>query len=923
MPPVAIGAVLGAASQMVAAGSFAITAKVIGMAVLNAALAGASMLLGKQPKPNLSGELQSRSVMVTSPIAYRQIIYGQTKVSGVICFLHKTGSSGEYLHLILAVAGHEINSFEKIYFEDEEVTLDGSGNGTGKWAGLLRVKKHLGASDQTADSDLVAEAGFDSDNKQVWTTDHRLRGIAYLYIRLKYSNDIYPNGIPNISCLVKGKKVYDYRDETTGWSENPALITADYMTDTTYGLKIASSRMNADSIIEAANACDEAVNLDAGGTEPRYTCNGSFDCSVEHEEALGRLRTSFKGLTFPTGDTWHIRAGVWRTPVEDVFTESDCRGPVSVQTSMSLTEIFNAVNGVYISPTNDYQASDYPSVISNAFAELDGVQIWKGFDLGFTDSPTMAQRLAKIELLSIRQPITFSVKANLRALKYMVGDIVPVSFAKFGWEEKNFEITNMALVVDSDASGLPLLGVDMVMRETDATIYDWNTDEENTADPAPNTNLPNPSDVSPPLNLQAASGDAQLYIAGDGTVGTRVLLTWDLAPWASVQSGGHYELDFKPSADSIWRPQTPVSGISTSVYILGVQDGVEYDFRIRSVSVLGVRSVWATLTNYMVLGKLAPPPKPTNFLVRRQADGTRTFTWTPPADVLDLDGYRIRFSTDTAAVWEDMEDLADNLIFSSPYETNRLAAGNYAFAIKTVDTSGNESLDATFIISALGNPRLGNALDTLVSEALGWPGTKTDCFVDNNNWLVADSTLGWDDFGSWDSAGTWLDGAVTTIVYEELPYDLGTILTFTPLVSSVHIGTPTYEVSVSDDGMSYGPWVDPNDSFTARYFKVRCTIDGSTPILKSLTTIIDAPTTSEIISDLDTSTASGSTGDRRLPLTKSYIKITSVSVTLQNVSAGWSVVLIDKDPALGPRIKIYNGSNSLADAVIDAIVVGV
>ena len=38
--------------------------------------------------------------------------------------------------------------------------------------------------------------------------------------------------------------------------------------------------------------------------------------------------------------------------------------------------------------------------------------------------------------------------------------------------------------------------------------------------------------------------------------------------------------------------------------------------------------------------------------------------------------------------------------------------------------------------------------------------------------------------------------------------------------------------------------------------------------------------------------------------------------------AGWSWELIDKNTAIGPRIKIYNASNALADANIDATVRG-
>ena len=43
--------------------------------------------------------------------------------------------------------------------------------------GKVRIKKHLGTSTQLADADLV------SDVSQ-WTTDHRIRGKAYIYVRL-------------------------------------------------------------------------------------------------------------------------------------------------------------------------------------------------------------------------------------------------------------------------------------------------------------------------------------------------------------------------------------------------------------------------------------------------------------------------------------------------------------------------------------------------------------------------------------------------------------------------------------------------------------------------------------------------------------------------------------------------------------------
>ena len=65
------------------------------------------------------------------------------------------------------------------------------------------------------------------------------------------------------------------------------------------------------------------------------------------------------------------------------------------------------------------------------------------------------------------------------------------------------------------------------------------------------------------------------------------------------------------------------------------------------------------------------------------------------------------------------------------------------------------------------------------------------------------------------------------------------------------------------------------------------------------------------------------TGDYRLPIQKSYTFIRSVLLTLQSTGAGYSIELIDKDVTLGPRVKIYNGSDTLASATIDALVRGI
>lgn len=137
-----------------------------------------------------------------------QIIYGETRVGGAVTYQTVTSSGGgrtDRLHRVIAFAGHEIDSFQSIFLDDQEVTLDTNGNVTApaEFAGHVRIKQHLGTDDQAADADLVAEVSE-------WTADHRMQGIAYLYARFEDAVE-FPNGVPNVSAVIRGRKVEDSR----------------------------------------------------------------------------------------------------------------------------------------------------------------------------------------------------------------------------------------------------------------------------------------------------------------------------------------------------------------------------------------------------------------------------------------------------------------------------------------------------------------------------------------------------------------------------------------------------------------------------------------------------------------------------------------------------------------------------------------
>ena len=203
MPQVVVAAAVGAAASTavgVITGAVVKGALMSAFAkafVVNLVLGAVSQALQKKPStPALTQ--RDQTVTVRQPIAPHQILYGRSRVGGTTVFLEST-QSNKFLHIIVALAGHEIDAVEKVYFNDEEVTLDGNGIGFG---GKARVQYKLGTTGQIAFSDLVAESNG------LWTNNHRLRGIACAYIRLEFDQDKFPNGVPNFSFLIRGKKVF-------------------------------------------------------------------------------------------------------------------------------------------------------------------------------------------------------------------------------------------------------------------------------------------------------------------------------------------------------------------------------------------------------------------------------------------------------------------------------------------------------------------------------------------------------------------------------------------------------------------------------------------------------------------------------------------------------------------------------------------
>jgi len=480
------------------------------------------------PRPSLD-KPRGYEFTAKDSILDHQIIYGRTKVGGALVHQEIT-DGGNFLHRVVAFAGHEIESFDAIYLNEEELDIQeiaiyeltvyaDTGNGlfsrgtqrviartsdvevfvgdqlnlsqynnlinnaqfvnqtldltgfqyaevddketkdntvaSGTYLNKVRINRHLGNENQLADSDLVSESS-------VWTDDHRLRGVAYLYIRLEAEDGLWPSGVPEFTAIVKGKKVYDPRVDDTYWSDNPALCIRDYIKEG-YGLGEDFAQIDGDMIASAANTCEELVS-----GEQRYTCNGAFVTSQTPYDVLNNLLSSCGGGLWYAQGKWRLKVAEWTAPVLDL-DEDDLRGSISVSTKHSRRDNYNKVNGTFKGSASNWQITDFEPVTNQDWLDQDGgFESTIDLDLPFTDTEEEARRIALIALEVNRQQLTVQAPFGMKALQVQVGDNIRLTNSRFGWTNKTFEVVQWSFGIAGEYD----LAINLTLRETEQHIFD-------------------------------------------------------------------------------------------------------------------------------------------------------------------------------------------------------------------------------------------------------------------------------------------------------------------------------------------------------------------------------------------------------------------------------------------------------------------
>lgn len=797
------------------------------------------------------------------------------------------------------------------------------------------VRLIQGTDSQAADAEL--QALFPGQ----WTSQHRARGVCYLICRFSYNETAFPTGLPLVTATVRGAKVYDPRSGLTAWTDNNALLMRHVYQHPSFGKATPTAAEDA-RVEAAADACDTSTAWVVSGvttTAALYRAGLVVPYGTPARDVLDDLAQAMAGSWAFAGGELYLKAGTWAASVKSL-TEADLAVVVRSGTGQQMQAIeltvhrertakFNTVNAQIYDQGQNHKLVALTPVTDSALVTRDGATLAQSVDMPAVSFAPQAQHVAGVMMRDARDPLTVTLPFKLTAYPVELFDTVDLTIARYGWSAKTFQVIGRTWAADGRLM--------LTLKETAASIFTLGASFLPQGGAA-NTLLPPAWYVAPPGPLTVTSGTGELVLLGDGSIAPRMRVAWPAITDAAVLGdGGGVEVQYRSVLTTDGWSRVTVSGDLNQVVIADVQDATAYVVRARA---RGARAVsdWCSQVVHTVAGKSAPPSDVATFTI----DGDR-LAWSAVTD-LDLAGYEIRFQYGVNTWWDSAAPLHEGLLTASPYTLTRTLQGQVTFLIKAVDTSGNRSAAAASISTDLGEATLSNIF-------LSWPqapgftdGTIAGGAVSGGELLAdaADAFYGADvePFYGADTDVFYLAGTYGEMTYtwSISPSAAGTLL----LEHSVAASSFTIEYQRDSAAAFYGAdadlfYGDNADNFYGTpsawavwpgtlelsvsesvNFRITTAAGATQGVISTATPKLDVPDVIENFNDVAIAAAG-----TRLAITSSFRSIERVLLAVQtDGNGGISATIEDKNPTLGPLIKVRDAAGTAVIGLVDALVQG-
>ncbi|WP_110685066.1 phage tail tip protein J-related protein [Salinicola aestuarinus] len=531
-------------------------------------MAGGAMFAAGSLTPEVdqgvSSQTELKQVIRSSkePAHYQ---FGRCAVGGLLAWAQEEEgdqTKREWLYLVYVLSEGEIESIDELYLNQEPIADAGD---RATWA-LIR-------NPSSADPYLL-------ENSPDWRDNQVGHGLSYARVSLRYDRDYFASGIPTPLFVLRGnREIYDPRDESTGYSENAALVILWYLRTR---LRVPDDEIIWEMFVSSANVSDEVIETPSGDTERRYTIGGGFKADARKDRVLADMEAACAGKVVRIGGRFGLVVGAYYGPYELTIDESMVVGTVSGQTETSQADAVNVMRGKFIDPDQRWTETDYPAVRVDEWVEQDGGEIEDTLDLPFVFSPYQSQRLANIALRRKRAGGMLTLPLNFRGYACRPGRVVRVRLPSLNIDGE-FRVEDWDFHGDS--------GCKVTLAAEDPEIYDDAVGEP--YNPLGFISLPTGG-------IAAPAGLTYTLEAIGETVQGRL-------DWSAVSGAQSYSVVLRANGESVQAIEVPPN--STTCTIGGLPAG-QYVAEVRTRGSFG-QSGAATVTF-----SVNAPPMPDSVLVQ-------------------------------------------------------------------------------------------------------------------------------------------------------------------------------------------------------------------------------------------------------------------------------------------------------------------
>lgn len=392
-----------------AAGTIATIAAnvIVGGAIVGLSLVGA----GQRP----TGTVKAADAKNTFESGESSVIegLGRVRVGGLKAFGNTDGSTR--WRLVCRLQG-PIDAVEAYFVGGREVTVDPDGDVSsppwsrsgGSW---MKWEDKTGTGAETAWAALITAF------PELWTSAHRLRGIAQSLVTFvnpglasdKYLS-LYQGGVPDTEWVARASLVYDPRDEsadpdnsaTWGWNENGILNAVHVLRrDPAF----TSDRFDWPLITTQAVKADVSIATKSG-TEKRARCWGMWAWEGARKETMEDILRSIGAEIRMTADGKIWFELIDDDPLAEISFEPRDIIDLEWMSGPEAVERPNICRIKYYSPERNYELADI-DMTGIAWARIDDEVTRYGpkyfdVDLPFCPSASQAQRIARRLFLQAR-----------------------------------------------------------------------------------------------------------------------------------------------------------------------------------------------------------------------------------------------------------------------------------------------------------------------------------------------------------------------------------------------------------------------------------------------------------------------------------------------------------------------------------------